>query len=57
MAPRNEVHAYVRRLLVSIAVGVILMATTAIWAWNHYGKKLEHAPPLPPGSPPIATPG
>lgn len=53
--PASEVRPYLRRLLTAIFLGVILMACTAIWAWNEYGGKLKHAPPLPDGVPPINT--
>ena len=51
----SEVKPYLRRLIASIVVGIVLMATTAIWAWNKYGGKLETAPPLPSGTPPISS--
>lgn len=52
-APESEVRSYVRRLILSIFVGIVLMTSSAIWAWHKYGAKLDQAPPLPPGSPPM----
>ncbi len=51
----SEVRPYLKRLLLSIAIGVICMASAAVWSWKTYGKKLETAPPLPSGSPPLST--
>lgn len=51
----DEVRRYVRRLLLTISVGVVLMAGAAVWAYLTYGKKLEGAAPLPAGTPPMAT--
>lgn len=51
----SEVRPYLKRLLISIAVGVVCMVTAVVWAWNTYGKRLESAPPLPPGSPPLSS--
>jgi hypothetical protein len=53
--PRSEVRSYLRRLLTAIAIGIVLMASTAIWAWNTYGAKLKDAPPLPEGTPPMSA--
>lgn len=50
----SEVRTYLRKLLIAIFCGIALMATTAIWAWNKYGAKLENAPPLPSGIPPMS---
>ncbi len=50
---QSEVRPYLKRLIATILCGVILMATTAVWAWNRYGGKLETAPPLPEGTPPM----
>lgn len=49
----DEVKSYVRRLLLVIFIGVVLMASAATWAFLTYGKKLESAAPLPPGTPPM----
>lgn len=51
----DEVKSYVRRLLITIAVGVVLMASAATWAFLTYGKKLETRAPLPAGTPPMAS--
>jgi len=53
--PGDEVKRYVRRLLLTISIGVVLMATAATWAYRTYGKKLETTAPLPAGTPPMAT--
>ena len=50
-----QVRPYLRRLLSAMLLGVIIMASTAIWAWNKYGKKLQDAPPLPEGVPPMSS--
>lgn len=50
----SEVKAYLRKLLTAIFIGIVLMATTATIAWNKYGKKLDQAPPLPSGTPPLS---
>ncbi len=53
----GEVTAYLKRLVVTIVVGVSLMTATAFWAWHRYGKPLETRPPLPenhPLPPPIS---
>ncbi len=50
-----EVRAYLKRLITSILIGIILMSATAIWAWNKYGTRLADAPPLPEGTPPLST--
>jgi len=54
-APSDEVRNYLRRLLILIAIGVVLMASAAIWAYRTYGQKLDSAAPLPTGTPPIGT--
>jgi len=56
-APRagSEVRPYLKRLVLAILLGVVVMASTAVWAWNTYGTRLESAPPLPSGVPPINT--
>ncbi len=51
--PKPEVRPYLKRLLLAIFLGMILMASTATWAFLTYGKKLESAPPLPSGTPPM----
>lgn len=51
-SPPGEVRSYLRRLLITISVGIILMASAAVWAYQTYGKKLDTAPPLPPAPPP-----
>jgi len=51
----DEVRHYLRRLLLSISIGVVLMATAAIWAYLTYGKRLETRAPLPKGAPPMAA--
>jgi hypothetical protein len=51
----SEVKSYLRRLVASIVVGIVLMAGTAIWAWNKYAGKLQDAPPLPTGAPPLSS--
>lgn len=50
-----EVRAHFRFVLTSIAVGVLLMGATAIWAWNRYAGRLADAPPLPAGAPPLSS--
>lgn len=50
-----EVRAYLKRLIFAIVVGIVLMSSTAIWAWNKYGARLADAPPLPEGTPPLST--
>jgi hypothetical protein len=50
-----EVRAHFKFVLKSIAVGVVLMGATAIWAWNHYADRLAEAPPLPSGAPPLSS--
>lgn len=52
----SEVQAYVRRLVALIFVGIVLMTSAAVWAWNTYGGRLETAPPLPEGTPPMHVP-
>lgn len=49
----SEVRPYLIRLIALILLGVALMVTAAVWAWNEYGVRLESAPPLPPGKPEI----
>lgn len=49
----DEVRSYVRRLLLLISIGVVLMAGAATWAFLTYGKKLERGAPLPAGAPPM----
>lgn len=49
----SEVRPYLKRLLLTILVGMVVMASTAVWAYQTYGKKLETAPPLPSGTPPM----
>ncbi len=51
----SEVRAYLRRLLLLIGLGLLLMITAAVWAWHTYGKRLETAPPLPADTPPVST--
>jgi hypothetical protein len=51
----DEVRGYLRRLLLTIAAGVLLMATAAVWAYRTYGQKLDTAAPLPSGTPPMTT--
>jgi hypothetical protein len=46
-----EVRAYLKRLLLAIFLGIVIVGSTAVWAWNKYGKRLEDAPPLPAGEP------
>jgi hypothetical protein len=46
----REVTAYLRRLITSIAIGVVLMVIAAVWAWSRYGPKpgganLDHPRP------------
>jgi len=53
--PADEVRRYLRRLLLTLAVGVVLMATAAVWAYRTYGRKLDTAAPLPSGTPPMTT--
>jgi hypothetical protein len=53
--PADEVRSYLRRLLLTIGVGVVLMATAAVWAYQTYGKKLDTRAPLPAGIPPMAS--
>jgi len=52
---RPEVRPYLKRLLLAILVGLLVMVATAIWAWRTYGGRLEGAPPLPSGTPPLST--
>jgi|GEM_PF-2225240 len=54
-APADEVRRYLRRLLLTLAVGVVLMATAAVWAYRTYGQKLDTAAPLPSGTPPMTS--
>ena len=53
--PGDEVKRYMRRLLLTISVGIVLMASAAVWAYRTYGKKLDTTAPLPRGTPPMAT--
>jgi hypothetical protein len=48
-----EMRPYLRRLLLSILFGIVVMASVATWAWRTYGVRLEESAPLPPGKPPI----
>lgn len=50
----GEVRAYLRRLLLAIAIGIACMVATVVWAYQTYGTRLESAPPLPEGSPPLS---
>jgi hypothetical protein len=43
----SEVRPYLKRLLAVIFVGIVMMAGTALFAWNKYGQRLKAAPPLP----------
>ncbi len=47
----GEVTAYLKRLVATIFVGIVLMTLTAVWAWHRYGRALDDAAPLPPGRP------
>jgi len=47
----SEVRPYLKRLLAVIFVGIVMMASTAFFAWNKYGQKLRSAPPLPEPAP------
>lgn len=49
--PPSEVRPYLLRLVLTILVGVVLMASIATWAWKTYGGPLKDAPPLPEGKP------
>ncbi len=49
--PTGEVQAYLKRLIISILVGIVLMTTTVLWAWHRYGGRLENRAPLPEGRP------
>lgn len=51
--PVSEVRSYLKRLILSIVLGVIAMSTAAIWAYRTYGARLSEAPPLPAGKPPV----
>ncbi len=51
----SEVRPYLKRLFAAIALGIVTMTIAAVWAWNTYGTKLESAPPLPSGTPPMST--
>jgi hypothetical protein len=51
----GEVKAYVKRLLLTITIGLLGMIAAAVWAWQTYGGSLDHAPPLPEGSPPLSS--
>jgi len=43
----SEVQPYFRRLLALILLGIVMMASAALWAWHKYGQKLKDAPALP----------
>jgi hypothetical protein len=47
----GEVTAYLKRLVATIFVGIVLMTATAVWAWHRYGAALDNAAPLPEGRP------
>jgi hypothetical protein len=47
----GEVSAYLKRLVATIFVGIVLMTATAVWAWHRYGRALDDAAPLPEGRP------
>jgi hypothetical protein len=47
----SEVRPYLKRLLAVIFVGIVMMASTAWFAWNKYGQRLKTAPPLPEPAP------
>jgi hypothetical protein len=47
----GDVTAYLKRLVATIFVGIVLMTLTAVWAWHRYGRALETAAPLPEGPP------
>lgn len=51
----SEVRPYLKRLFAAILLGILMMSAAAVWAWNTYGGKLESAPPLPSGTPPLST--
>lgn len=51
----SEVRPYLKRLFAAILLGILMMSAAAVWAWNTYGAKLESAPPLPSGTPPLST--
>lgn len=51
----NEVKAYLRRLLLTIAIGALVMIGATIYAWRTYGARLDDRPPLPSGTPPLGT--
>ncbi len=51
--PPSEVRSYLKRLVLSIVLGVITMSAAAIWAYRTYGARLDQAPPLPEGKPPF----
>ena len=50
-----EVRSYLKKLLSIMFIGIVIMAVTAVWAWQTYGKKLADAPPLPEGTPPLSS--
>jgi hypothetical protein len=50
-----EVRSYVKGMLGVMLLGIVLMALTAVWAWNTYGVHLKEAAPLPSGTPPLST--
>lgn len=51
--PPSEVRAYLKRLILTIVLGVIAMSTAAVWAYRTYGARLDEAPALPEGKPPF----
>lgn len=51
----SEVRPYLKKLVIAIVLGVMLMASIAGWAWNEYGQRLADAPPLPSGTPPLSS--
>ncbi len=47
----NEVRAYLKRLLIAIAIGVVTMSSAAWYAWSRWGPKPEDARPMPKRAP------
>jgi hypothetical protein len=45
--PAAEVRAYLKRLITSIVVGIVLMTLSVAWAWHRYGGRLENRAPMP----------
>jgi hypothetical protein len=41
----REVASYLRRLIAFLVLGLVVMATAAIWAWSRYGPKSGAANP------------